>query len=165
MTYCSKCGKPTDQKADNLFICEIGHENYINPILGAVVFVMDGDKVLYGVRNREPNTGGLSAPGGLLELTDTLESAGLREVKEEMGIDVELVDFLGSYSTFYGDRRVLNSIFIAKYVGGDITPSDDMSGGDPQWRSVNDLPTLDELSWDWYPPAQKDLQEWYKRNR
>lgn len=164
-TFCAKCGEKTHQKTENLLICNNGHETFINPVVGAVAFILKGDKVLYGIRSVEPNSGGLCAPGGFLDLSETAEEAVIREVKEEMGIEVEIVDILGTYSTLYGNRHIVNIVFVTNYTGGDIAPSDDMNGGDPVWRLIDDLPTPDELAWDWYPPAQKDLQAWFKSNR
>ena len=39
-------------------------------------------------------------PGGALELGETPEMAAIREVKEETGLDVEIVDLIGIYTEF-----------------------------------------------------------------
>ncbi len=39
-------------------------------------------------------------PGGALELDETPETAAIREVKEETGLDVEIVDLIGIYTEF-----------------------------------------------------------------
>lgn len=162
--YCTTCGQETTAEAPNHFICTNGHHNYVDPSPAGVAYILQGDKVLFGVRSRDPKPGKLNVPGGFLEVDETAEDATIRETKEELGINVEIVDYLGTYATHYvdGSQRVLNIVFIARYNGGDIKPGDDMNGGEPVWRSINDLPTADELSFDyWQMEAQKDLKAWY----
>jgi NAD+ diphosphatase len=166
--YCTECGQATDQEAPNHFICPNGHHNYIDAVPAGVAYVLKGNQVLFGVRSRAPKPGKLNTPGGFLEPGENAEQAVLREVREELGIDVKIVDYLGSYATHYveGNQRVLNIVYVAAYTGGDIKPGDDMSGGDPVWRHIDDLPRADELSFDyWQVEAQKGLQSWYRTQK
>jgi NADH pyrophosphatase NudC (nudix superfamily) len=162
--FCTSCGQPTTQEASNLFVCKDGHRNFVDQVPAAVVYVMNGDKFLFGYRSIEPNIGKLNTPGGFLNLNETAEKAALREVHEEFGINVKLVDYLGSYAVDYADsnKPVLCITFVAEYQGDAIVPGDDMSGGDPIWRSIDDLPIVDELSWSWQIEAQEDLKKWYQ---
>jgi ADP-ribose pyrophosphatase YjhB (NUDIX family) len=108
----------------------------------------------------------LDVPGGFIDLHETAEEAAYRELKEEMGISATNLDYLGSYTTSYSDGRLLlNMTYVTQYPGGPITPGDDMSGGDPVWRSIHNLPTVDELAWDWYLAAHKDLLQWWHQRR
>jgi NAD+ diphosphatase len=163
--HCTKCGKITTKKNKSLFVCEAGHENWINPAVGAVVYIIKGGKVLFGVRSVEPHKGKLSLPGGFIDVDETAEQASIREAKEELGIDVTLQTCLGTYATTYGNRPILNIVFIADCQSQSIIPGDDMNDGEPVWREVNSLPTPDELAWDWYQVAQKDLLAWWQRNQ
>jgi ADP-ribose pyrophosphatase YjhB (NUDIX family) len=166
--YCTDCGQPTTPDAPNHFICANGHHNYIDAVPAGVAYILKGDQVLFGVRSTPPKPGKLNTPGGFLDLDETAEQATLREVREEFDIDVEIVDYLASYATHYveGNQRVINIVYITKYIGGEIKPGDDMNGGAPVWRSIDDLPTADELSFDyWQVQAQKDLQAWYKNHK
>jgi ADP-ribose pyrophosphatase YjhB (NUDIX family) len=149
----------------SLFVCEAGHENWINPAVGAIVYVIKDGKVLFGVRSVEPNSGKLSLPGGFVDVNETAEQAAIREAKEELGIDVSLQTYLGTYATTYGNRPILNIVFVASCQNQSITPGDDMSGGEPVWHGLEDLPAPDKLAWDWYQAAQKDLLAWWQRNR
>ncbi len=166
--YCTTCGQETTAQAANHFICPKGHHNYVDPSPAGVAYILQDDKVLFGVRSRDPKPGKLNTPGGFLEVNETAEAATLREVKEELGLDVEIIGYLGTYATHYAEdnQRVLNIVFIARYQGGDIKPGDDMNGGEPVWRSISDLPTADELSFDyWQMEAQKDLKAWYDNHK
>jgi NAD+ diphosphatase len=163
-SFCPKCGEENKPKADNLLVCTNEHQTFVNPVVGAVVFITKENKVLYGVRSIEPNKGRLSAPGGFVELYESAEQTAIREAKEEMGADIAIMDILGTYSVSYGARNILNVVFVAEYIGGEITPADDMNGGEPKWIPIDQLPSLDELAWDWYLLAQDDLKKWYSKN-
>ena len=163
--FCKFCGQTVTQKRDNLYVCQAGHDNWIDVAAAALVYVVKDDSVLFGVRSIEPFYGKLAIPGGFLEIGEAAEVAAIREAKEEMGIDVELTAFLGTYSSTYGEggKPVLNVVFIAEFLSGNIEPADDMNGGDPVWRSIDDLPEPAELAWHWQVAAQKDLKERFER--
>ena len=166
MQYCTKCARELEQKSEGLLECAEGHQTWVNPIVAAVVYIVDGDKVLFGVRSREPFAGGLNTPGGFLELHETIEQAAHREAMEEMGVEIEIVDYLGSYVADYNDgRHVINVVYVTELVSdrADINPGDDMAGGDPVWRDITDLPSGDELSWKWQLAAQTDLAQWHAK--
>jgi len=160
--YCTICGKITAKKNESLFVCQAGHENWINPAIGSSVFVVDGDMVLYGVRSNNPGKGKLDLPGGFIEVGETAEQAAIREAKEELGIDIALIDFLGTYTDTYNGRPCLNLSFIAKSVGGKVVAGDDMGGGDPVWRHVDNLPSSDQQAAKWFDVAQQDFVEWWR---
>ncbi|HKX24450.1 MAG TPA: NUDIX domain-containing protein [Candidatus Saccharimonadales bacterium] len=165
--YCTTCGQETAAQAPNHYLCANQHHNYVDAAPAGIAYVLKGNQVLFGVRSTPPKPGSLNIPGGFLEIDETAEQATLREIKEELGINAELIDYLGTYVSQYPDgQRVLNIVYIARYMGGEITPGDDMNGGEPVWRSINDLPAADELSFDnWQLDAQKDLKAWYDNHK
>jgi NAD+ diphosphatase len=160
--FCAKCGHSTVQKADNLFVCDQAHENWINAATGPTLCIIKDGKVLYGVRAHDPYKGKLDLPGGFLDLNETLEEAAHREALEEIGTDIEIIDYLGSYtSTYYGDTKpVINVTYVARLTG-EPKPGDDLGGGELIWRSLENLPLEDELSWSWPVKMYPDLRNWY----
>jgi len=164
LQHCSTCGKQLQQDTENqnLFTCADGHQNWVNPITGCCAYILDGDKVLYGVPSGDFRDGGLDIPGGILEVGETFEQCVVRECEEEMGVTIRILDYVGSYATKYGARPITNVVFAAEIASGTVKPSDDMNGGEPVWRSMDDLPRDDELQWDWQYQAQRDLAAWYK---
>jgi ADP-ribose pyrophosphatase YjhB (NUDIX family) len=58
----------------------------------AVLVTNANGEVLLGRRNKDPRRGMWVLPGGGLEPGETWEQAARREVREETGLDIELVD-------------------------------------------------------------------------
>ena len=57
-------------------------------------------------------------PGGGLEENETLEEGTIREIKEEFGIDVEVVEKV--YELENGEVNKTEYFFLCKYVGGKL---------------------------------------------
>ena len=53
----------------------------------AVIFTFE-DKILFTVRNVDPDKGKLDLPGGFIDPNETAEEAACREIKEELGLDI-----------------------------------------------------------------------------
>jgi 8-oxo-dGTP diphosphatase len=64
-----------------------------------------GGKVLLLERARSPFEGAWVLPGGLVERDETAREACVREVREEVGLAVEVVDFVGLYDDPGRDER------------------------------------------------------------
>jgi 8-oxo-dGTP diphosphatase len=65
-----------------------------HPLVGVGGFVHKDGKVLLIRRKFEPNRGRWAPPGGLLELGEDPEEAARREVREELGLEVEMEGLL-----------------------------------------------------------------------
>ncbi|SDP06723.1 ADP-ribose pyrophosphatase YjhB, NUDIX family [Paenibacillus sp. yr247] len=64
---------------------------------------------------------GWEPPGGIVELGESIESAAIREVKEETGIDIEIVKFCGIFQSV--SKGVVATIWLGRAVGGEPTTS------------------------------------------
>jgi 8-oxo-dGTP diphosphatase len=65
----------------------------VRPILAVSAAVFRDGRVLIGRRAREPMNGRFSLPGGVVELGETLEEAVKRELREEVGVEVDVIAF------------------------------------------------------------------------
>lgn len=77
---------------------------------------------------------GWEYPGGIVEVGETLPQGLIREVKEETGVNIEIVDFIGIYSNtekkqgFNGVKEVPTIVtidFVCKYVSGELKTSEE----------------------------------------
>jgi ADP-ribose pyrophosphatase YjhB (NUDIX family) len=75
-------------------------------------------------------------PGGAMDPGETIAQAGVRETKEETGIDCEITALVGVYTnpqhvilyTSNGEvRQECSLVFAARAVGGEPTPSSESS--------------------------------------
>jgi len=107
------------------------------PRLGVGVVVFDREKVLLIKRNQEPALGLWTVPGGLVELGETLETAANREVAEECGIIVKLMDYIDYFEFIElndADRIKYHYVvieFFALYAGGQLQVASD--AGQARW--------------------------------
>jgi 8-oxo-dGTP diphosphatase len=63
--------------------------------VGSALVIVDGDRVLLGRRAKHPNFGRWVLPGGKVEFGETHEIAAKREAKEELNLDVDLLQLAG----------------------------------------------------------------------
>ncbi len=125
------------------------------PLVGVGVLIQYDDRYLLIKRAAEPDTGLWSVPGGMVELGERAAEAAKREVMEETGLDVEIVEVLGVVDKIVeGDRgRIMFHFVIVDYlahpVGGSLEASSDAL--DARWVKAEDFrdsemsPTLVEL--------------------
>jgi ADP-ribose pyrophosphatase YjhB (NUDIX family) len=68
---------------------------------------------------RKHNPLGYALPGGFVDPWESIENAAIREAKEETMLDIELYDFLYTYSDPKRDKRLhtISSVFIARANG------------------------------------------------
>ena len=84
-----------------------------------------------GVQNH-PIGGYYTFPGGGKEGEETLEEGTIREIKEEFGIDVEVVKKL--YEIENGEQNKKEYFFLCKYLGGEFgTGTGPEFSGDPKY--------------------------------
>lgn len=88
-------------------------------IVSASVIVLNENNDILLMRGRR----GWEMPQGCVEQGETIRQAAIREVKEETGMDIELIHFCGIYQNI--TRGVCNHIFTGKPIGGTLTTSDE----------------------------------------
>lgn len=88
------------------------------PGLAVIVAVIENEKVLLTKRE---DFEVWCLPGGGVEEGESLAEAGIREVKEETGLDVELTRLVGVYSRMGGGMQDIHAVlYAAKPIGGEL---------------------------------------------
>jgi len=89
LSHCSFCGAafpPQSQWPRHCHVCS--NTTYRNPLPVVVVLLPIGNGVLLVRRNIEPQKGYLALPGGYIDVGETWQEAGQRELLEETGIEI-----------------------------------------------------------------------------
>lgn len=94
---------------------------YKIPSLTADIFIFDDDfNFILIKRKNDPYKDCWALPGGFVEYGESVETAAVREAKEETSIDVELVDLVNVYSAPDRDPRG-HTVTVAYTAKGDLT--------------------------------------------
>jgi len=161
MKYCPICAsKLVKQKIDgvNRLGCSSESCNYVfwdnpNPVVAAIVEMNDGVVL---IRNKGWPRWWYGIVTGYLEKGETPEQGVLREVREELGLNADIVSFVGYYSF-----SQLNQLILAFHVRaeGEITIGDEL-------ESCKLVPPAELKPWSiGTGPAVKDWLEARQRER
>lgn len=101
--YCPNCKgklKITNQKILDCPAC--GFHFYLNPVpTTAIILENKNGEILFTKRKFLPKKGFWDLPGGFIDFNEKAEKAIIREVKEELGIEIKNPEILGTYIGFY----------------------------------------------------------------
>lgn len=95
-----------------------------NPIPTVDLIINSDDGILLVKRKNPPE--GWALPGGFVDYGESIESAAVREAKEETGLDVELIRQFHTYSDPKRDPRhhTITTVFLAKAKGKAVAGDD-----------------------------------------
>ena len=102
--------------------------------LAGIVPMGDGFAFMHrvGVQNH-PVGDYYTFPGGGQEENETLEEGTIREIKEEFGIDVEVIEKL--YEMEHSNKEKKEYFFLCKYISGEFgTGEGPEFSGDPKYE-------------------------------
>ena len=89
-SHCSYCGHPFASEQDWPRRCrQCGKRTYRNPLPVSVVLLPVEDGLLAVRRVLDPGRGQLALPGGFIELPESWQEAGARELFEETGVTID----------------------------------------------------------------------------
>ena len=118
---------------------ECGIVAYENPVPAAAVAILDGRRILLCRRSIEPYKGQWGLPAGYQEVDETIETAAVREVREETGLVVRLTGLVDVFTTPDDPRKPsILVVYEAEAVDGELCPGDDVD--EVAYVSLDKLP-------------------------
>jgi len=144
--------KCPDEKCNYVF--------YQNPVPAAGAVIVDNDRVLMVKRAHPPKLGWWCFPAGFMEWDEHPEQTTVREVKEETGLDVELISFFEVYNGHDDPRNnAILLLYLARVVGGELMAADDAE--EVRYFSFDELP--EKIAFESHIRALKDYNERYRK--
>ena len=149
LKFCPRCGSPNFPATSNRsFKCADCSFNYYVNASGAVAVLLFNDRgeLLLTRRAIEPHQGKLDLPGGFIDPMETAEQAAIREIREELGIEIHTLNYFCSFPNEYifsgFSVYTLDIAFLA------------------QTDQLNEMKAMDDISsFEFYKPHDVDLEE------
>lgn len=157
--YCPHCGRALNVADDHLLCPACGQQFWANPVPGVQAVIERDGHVLLGRRRDDPGKGKWDLPGGFLHEGEDAVPGLRREVREETGLEIEPVAFLGTWNEPYWDRTVLCLTWVARVAGGTERAGDDLV--ELNWFARDQRPPGDELA---FPTFDEILSIWDARH-
>jgi NAD+ diphosphatase len=159
--YCGRCATPTEPateaRAMRCPACGLLAFPRLAPAIIVLVERDGGERALLARGSQFPIPM-YSCVAGFVEPGETLEAAVHREVREEVGVEIDAVSYVASQPWPFPHSLMVG--FTAQWAGGDIV-IDDEEIVDAQWYAPDELPTIP-------PPlsiARRLIDAWVTRQR
>ncbi|MEO1995564.1 MAG: NUDIX domain-containing protein [Planctomycetaceae bacterium] len=117
--YCPMCAAAAEIHGENPFRCQAcGHVHHFGPVTAVAAIVADSvGQILLLKRARDPGQGKWGLPGGFVDANETAESALIREVREEVNLELVQMRYLYSFPNSYLYRGVTIPVTDLFYFG------------------------------------------------
>jgi len=146
---CPRCGAQTERLRDSwgkkCVTCNAHHFPHIHPC--AIILVKRGNELLL-TRKAEWIAGRYSLVAGFLDFGESLEECAAREVREETGIEICNLRYVGSQNWPFPAQLMAG--FVADYAGGELQV-DQNELEDARWFPADELPLL---------PGKRSIARW-----
>jgi NAD+ diphosphatase len=136
--FCPRCGEATTriegEWGKRCARCKYEHYPHLHPAV--IIMVRDAGRVLLA-RKAEWAPGRYALVAGFVDNGESLEGCVAREVKEEVGVDVKDIQYVGSQNWPFPSQIMLG--FVANYAGGELRV-DKSELEDARWFPGDNLP-------------------------
>lgn len=152
--YCGCCGTPTTQlPTERAKRCpKCGLTNYPRLSPAVIVLISRGEEVLLARAPRFP-PGMYSVLAGFVEPGESLEETVVREVREEVGIEIQDIRYFGSQPWPFPNSLMIG--FTATYASGEIVVQlEELT--DAAWFHKQNLPQVPPK-----PSIARKLLDWF----
>ena len=138
--YCGRCGTATriktGERAKECPAC--GYVSYPRVTPAMMVLITRGSEILLARAPRFP-PGMFSALAGFVEPGETIEDCIRREVREEVGLEIQGIRYFSSQSWAFPHSLMI--AYTAEYAGGQLEP-DETEIAEARWFSWDAVPNL-----------------------
>jgi ADP-ribose pyrophosphatase YjhB (NUDIX family) len=161
--FCPLCGAPVERRVVSRDMREYpvcagcGYVGYLHPKIVAVTIPVRDGRVLLTRRAIEPALGLWTFPGGYVDWGEDMVTAARREMREEVGLDLEPAGLLGIYS--YPGAPV---VIVAYHV---TVPDGLEAKADAHEVSETGYFAREEIPWDAlaFRSTRDALADWFRR--
>jgi NAD+ diphosphatase len=141
--FCPHCKSELKTEGDYRAWCEkCGFDFYHNPApcVSVIILNQDHTQTLLAKRAINPEKGKWDVVGGFIDQQEIVEDALIRETKEETGLDVKIIKYLGNFPDIYGNllQHTLVFTYLVEIVSGEPTPQDDVA--ELKWFDLDKIP-------------------------
>ncbi len=138
--YCGKCSSLTlDKKDEQALICSACSHIIYPKISPCVIMLITRGREMLLARSPHFRPEMMSTLAGFVSIGETIEQTVVREIKEEVGIEVENLKYVCSQPWPFPDSLMLG--FTAEYKSGEIT-IDNREIEKAGWFDKDNLPLL-----------------------
>lgn len=138
--YCGRCGEATTdlsrERAKECKNCGLISYPRISP---AIIVLIENDEKLLLARSLRHPLGLYSVLAGFVEAGETLEDTVIREIREEVGLEVKDIRYFGSQPWPFPNSLMI--AFTCIYDSGSISIDEDEMA-DAGWYTVDNLPMI-----------------------
>ncbi|WP_313802313.1 NUDIX domain-containing protein [Cytobacillus sp.] len=113
------------------------------PMVGVGAVILDeNNRILLVLRKKKPEAGCWSLPGGKVDYMETIEDAVIREIKEELGIDIEISRLLcvTNHIIQAEDTHYVAPTFIVRITNGQVINNEPHAIEEIQWFPIDEMP-------------------------
>lgn len=108
-------------------------------VVGAAI--IKENKILVMQRGEQMTLPGMwEFPGGKIEANETEQEALIREIKEELNVDIKIHDYINKASYDYVFGTVILKVYTAEIVSGEISMEEHSDG---KWVTADELMAID----------------------
>lgn len=140
--HCPNCGEKLTIEGNSAICPSCIFNFYLNPAPCVTILIVNKqNQVLWTKRGIEPQKDFWDLPGGFIEPGETVEQATLREAKEELNLDIEVIKILTNTPDVYGSKwgqPTLNFIVHCKIIQGELRAQDDVAS--TKWIDLDTPP-------------------------
>lgn len=104
--------------------------------------IIDKNKIYSTQRGHGDHSGGWEFPGGKVEDGETNEGALIREIREELKVNITVNDYIGTVEYDYPTFHLSMACYICHIVSGDLTLVEHTAA---KWLMMDQIDSVDWL--------------------